>query len=303
MEGKKVLITGASGLIGFDLARELCKANQVYGLARFTDPDIRQELESLGVTCIAKYVLTDDLDDLPQGIDYVFSQLVLIRECEQEPEAAYDTNSYFVGRLMQHCQDAKGLILGSTGAVYRPSTEPSREDGTIGPVGTYATSKFAGEVLGSFLSNLWNIPTCILRYYYPYGPRGGLPYVLAENVAEGKPISVGKERFSYYDPIHMSDCVRFTIQSAELCSVPPKVLNVAGPDVTTRAEMVELVSQALGVTPNLVEQLAVEEPAWRADISLLKELLGEPSVGLKEGLTEVAQAIKKAHTQWKATSE
>ncbi len=303
MEGKKVLITGASGLIGFDLARELCKANQVYGLARFTDPDIRQELESLGVTCIAKDVLTDDLDDLPQGIDYVFSQLVLIRECEQEPEAAYDTNSYFVGRLMQHCQDAKGLILGSTGAVYRPSTEPSREDGTIGPVGTYATSKFAGEVLGSFLSNLWNIPTCILRYYYPYGPRGGLPYVLAENVAEGKPISVGKERFSYYDPIHMSDCVRFTIQSAELCSVPPKVLNVAGPDVTTRAEMVELVSQALGVTPNLVEQLAVEEPAWRADISLLKELLGEPSVGLKEGLTEVAQAIKKAHTQWKATSE
>lgn len=296
MEGKKVLITGASGLIGFDLARELCKTNQVYGLARFSDANIRQELESLGVTCIAKDVLTDDLDDLPQGIDYVFSQLVLIRECEQEPEAAYNTNSYFVGRLMQHCRDAKGLILGSTGAVYRPSTEPSPEDGTIGPVGTYATSKFAGEVLGSFLSSLWNIPTCILRYYYPYSPRGGLPYVLAEHVAEGKPISVGKEKFSYYDPIHMSDCVRFTIQSAELCSVPPMVLNVAGPEVTTRAEMVELVSQALGVTPNLVEQQAVEEPAWRADISLLKELLGEPSVGLKEGLTEIAQAVKKART-------
>ncbi len=296
MEGKKILITGASGLIGFDLASELCKTNLVYGLARFSDAAIQRELESLGVTCIAKDVLTDNLDDLPQGIDYVFSQLVLIGECEQEPEAAYNTNSYFVGRLMQRYRDAKGLILGSTGAVYRPSTEPSREDGTIGPVGTYATSKFAGEVLGSFLSSLWNIPTCILRYYYPYSPRGGLPYALAEHVAEGKPIPVGKENFSYYDPIHTSDCVRFTIQSAELCSVPPKVLNVAGPDVTTRAEMIELVSQALGVIPNLVEKHAIEEPAWRADISLLKELLGAPSVSLKEGLTEVAQAINKART-------
>lgn len=296
MKGKKVLVTGASGLIGFDLARELCKTNQVYGLARFSDATVKRELESLGVTCIEKDVLTDDLDDLPQDIDYVFSQLVLIAECEQDPEAAYNTNSYFVGRLMQHCQDVKGLILGSTGAVYRPSTEASREDGTIGPVGTYATSKFAGEVLGTYLANLWNIPTCILRYYYPYGPRGGLPYALAEHVAQGKPIPVAKEKFSYYDPIHMSDCVRYTIQSAELCCVPPKVLNVAGPDVTTRAEMVELISQALGVTPNLVEQQRVEEPAWRADISLLTQLLGAPSVGLKEGLTEVAQAIKKART-------
>ena len=78
--------------------------------------------------------------------------------------------------------------------------------------------------------------------------------------------------------------------------MPPKVLNLAGPDVTTRVEMVELISQALGVTPNLIEQQAVEEPAWRADISLLKELLSKPSVSLKDGLTEIVQAIKKART-------
>ena len=78
--------------------------------------------------------------------------------------------------------------------------------------------------------------------------------------------------------------------------MPPKVLNLAGPDVTTRVEMVELISQALGVTPNLIEQQAVEEPAWRADISFLKDLLSKPSVSLKDGLTEIVQAIKKART-------
>ena len=102
LEGQKVLITGASGLIGFALAQELSKANEVYGLARFSDDATRRELESLGVTCLVKDVLKDDLSDLPQGIDYVFSQLVLISECEQDPEAAYNTNSYFVGKLLQH---------------------------------------------------------------------------------------------------------------------------------------------------------------------------------------------------------
>jgi len=288
-----VLVTGASGLIGYALAEELSKTNEVYGLARFSDDATRRELESLGVTCLVKDVLKDDLDDLPQNLDYVFSQLVLISECEQDPDAAYNTNSYFVGKLMQHCRDVKGIILGSTGAVYTPSTTASPEDGKIGPANTYATSKFAGEVLGSFLSELWGIPTCILRYYYPYSARGGLPTVLAKHVAEGKPLTVGTQDFSYYDPIHMSDCVRFTIQSATLCSVPPKVLNVAGPDVTTRAEMAAIVGEALGITPNLVQQQSVEEPAWRADISLQTKLLGKPDVGLKEGLREVAQAIAK----------
>jgi len=291
VQGKRVLITGVSGLVGSALARVLSRNNQVCGLASFRDPEIKRELESLGVTCVVKDILTEDLDDLPDDLDYVFSQLVLIRGCEQNRQAAYATNTYFVGRLMQRCRSAQGIVLGSTGAVYRPSTEPWAEDGTIGPISTYGMSKFAGEVLGTFLATLWDVPTCILRYFYPYSRHGGLLHMLARRIVTGKPIGVGKRQVSYYDPIHMSDCVHFTIQSAELCSVPPRVLNVAGVDVVTWGEMVNLLSDAFGVAPNLVEQDA-DEPAWIADISLLKKLLGEPMVRLKEGIAEVAQAIE-----------
>ncbi len=290
VQGKKVLITGASGFVGSDLARELCKDNQVYGLARFRDTEVKRELESLGVTCIVKDILSEELDDLPKDIDYVFSQLVLIKGCEQNLKAAYATNTYFVGRLMQHCRSARGIVLGSTGGVYRPSTVPWPEDGTIGPVSTYSTSKFAGEALGTFLSTLWDIPVCILRYFYPYNRWGGLPFLLASRIVQGKPIQVSRRQASYYDPIHMSDCVRFTIQSAELCSVPPRVLNVAGVDVVSRSEMVNLLSEGLGATPNLVET-DTDEQTWIADISLLRELLGEPRIRLKEGIAEIAQAI------------
>ncbi len=291
MRGKKILITGASGFVGSTLARELCKTNKVYGLARFSDAELKRELESLGVICIAMDVLREDLGDLPNEVDYVFCQLVLIQGCEQNPNAAYATNAYFVGKLMQHCRNVRGIILGSTGAVYRPSTVPWREDGAIGPNSTYSTSKFAGEVLGTFLSTLWDIPTCILRYFYPYSHWDGLIYRLAKRIVQGKPIPVGKRQVSYYDPIHLTDCVRFTIQSAQLCSVPPKVLNVAGVDVVSWRDLVYSLSEALQVTPNVVEQDA-DEPAWLADISMLKELLGEPKVRLKEGIAEVVQAIK-----------
>lgn len=295
VRGKKILITGVSGFLGSALARELYGDNQVYGLARFRNPEIKRELESLGITCITKDILTEDLDDLPEDIDYVFSQLVQIAGCDQDQKLAYATNAYFAGRLMQRYHNVRGIVLGSTGSVYKPSTEPVREDGTIGPIATYGASKLAGEVLGTFLSTLWNIPTCILRYCYPYSGQGGLLYLLARRIVQGKPIQVGRQQLSYYDPIHISDCIRFTIQSVEFCSVPPRVLNVAGVEVLGWGDLVDRMSKALGATPNLVEQDA-DVPALVVDISRLIELIGEPRVKLKEGIAEVAQAIKAGGT-------
>lgn len=75
MKGKKVLVTGASGFVGQALALELCEGNEVYALARFRDEGARRLLESKGVICLARDVLREPLDDLPQDLDYVFNNL------------------------------------------------------------------------------------------------------------------------------------------------------------------------------------------------------------------------------------
>jgi nucleoside-diphosphate-sugar epimerase len=49
LEGEKVLITGATGKIAFPIARALAPHNEVWGVARFTNPAAWERLESADV--------------------------------------------------------------------------------------------------------------------------------------------------------------------------------------------------------------------------------------------------------------
>ena len=49
LSDKKILVTGATGQIGFPLARFLAEKNEVWGVARFTDEQKKERLEGLGV--------------------------------------------------------------------------------------------------------------------------------------------------------------------------------------------------------------------------------------------------------------
>ena len=50
LSGEKILITGPAGRIAFGLARSLAADNEVWGIARFSDPATRDKVEALGVT-------------------------------------------------------------------------------------------------------------------------------------------------------------------------------------------------------------------------------------------------------------
>ena len=291
MNGKRVLVAGASGFVGSALVLQLCKdGNEVYGLARFRDSALREQLESAGVGIIQRDVHTERIDDLPGDFDYVFSELAMLRNCDANPEEAYDVNSYFVGRLMQQCRGASGVVLASTGAVYLPGPSALDENGTIGPRNAYSTSKFGGEVLGRFLCELWQIPTCILRYYYPYGPTGGIIYRWARQIAEGQEILMNRSYTPRYNPTYISDCVRFTMNAAALCSTPASVINIGGAEELIQPELIAIIGQLLGMEPKFRE--TEEVPSfWVGDIGLMKRLLGAPAVTLRDGIAKVVQAI------------
>ena len=48
LSGRRVLVTGASGLVAFPVAAELAKSNEVYAVARFSDPEQKRMLEDAG---------------------------------------------------------------------------------------------------------------------------------------------------------------------------------------------------------------------------------------------------------------
>jgi nucleoside-diphosphate-sugar epimerase len=49
LTGRKILVAGATGQVGFAVARALARDNQVYGLARLAKPGDRERLAQAGV--------------------------------------------------------------------------------------------------------------------------------------------------------------------------------------------------------------------------------------------------------------
>ena len=70
--GKKILVTGATGRVALPMIRVLAQSNDVWGLARFRDPALRDVLEGLGVACVQKDLASDPFDDLPTDFTHVF---------------------------------------------------------------------------------------------------------------------------------------------------------------------------------------------------------------------------------------
>ena len=71
LKGQKILITGPAGQIAAPITRALAPDNEVWGIARFSQPESRDEVESWGVTTRKIELGTDDFGDLPTDFDAV----------------------------------------------------------------------------------------------------------------------------------------------------------------------------------------------------------------------------------------
>ena len=50
LSDEKILITGPAGQIAFPMTEYLAADNEVWGIARFSDPSTRAKVDALGVT-------------------------------------------------------------------------------------------------------------------------------------------------------------------------------------------------------------------------------------------------------------
>src|SRR5690349_11473368 len=100
--GRRILVTGASGGVAFPVAPELAKANDVFAVARFSNPEQRRSLERAGAHPITFDLADPDLSPLPEAVDVVINYAVL----PPTHQDAYDVNAGATARLARryrHC--------------------------------------------------------------------------------------------------------------------------------------------------------------------------------------------------------
>lgn len=144
----RILVTGATGLLGTELCRALSSAHELTGWAR-----------RLPGSAAARRLESVDLTDAPaveRGLERVRPDLVIhaaamtnVDACERDPAAAHRMNAEATGILAAACSAAGAALLAvSTDYVFDGETErPYRETDTPRPVSAYGASKLEGERL------------------------------------------------------------------------------------------------------------------------------------------------------------
>jgi len=287
LSGRRVLVTGASGLVAFPVAVELAKSNEVFAVARFSDPEQRRALEAAGARAIPFNLAEEDLSPLPRSVDVVINYAVL----PPNHKDAYTLNAGGTGRLARRYRDCEAFVHGSTGSLYQYQGErPLREDDPYGlhsSIEPYSASKIAAEFLLKHLSEDYRMPTTIVRIFSFYGPRGGAVAQRIDQVARGLPISVYPGVRNVYTPLYEDDYVEKTIAAVGIASAPAEIINIGGTEPVTTQEYCEMAGEILGKKPVFAEN-SHAWPIW-ADTTKMVRKLGPNHIAMREGVRRVIE--------------
>ncbi|MHA7652487.1 NAD-dependent epimerase/dehydratase family protein [Mycobacterium sp. ML4] len=291
MRASKILLTGVTGQVATPVAVALAADNEVWGIARFTDPAARTGLEQAGVRCEPLNLADGDFGRLPSDFDYVLN-FAVAKSGKWDKDLA--ANADAVGLLMAHCRGAQAFLHCSSAAVYDPPDDaPRTEQSALGDnhkplFPTYSISKIAGETVARTMSRVLELPTTIARLNVPYGDNGGWMYYHMEMILAGIPIPVPPGEPARYNPIHQDDIIASIPKLLAAASVPATTVNWAGDQIVSIQEWCAYLGALIGREPVFVEspQALRGNPV---DVSRLHELVGAGSaVDWQDGLRRMA---------------
>jgi UDP-glucuronate 4-epimerase len=293
-KGKKILITGATGMVSRPLVREYSKVGTVYAMARYARREDRQAIEELGGIPIAA-----DLADaksfaaIPEDVDYVVNCGV---GRSNKFESDFPANAEGVGFLMARCRKAAAFLHMSTTGVYEyRGQEPRKESDPLADnhrlmSATYSISKIAGERVCIFAARQFGIPTTIARLCVPYGSVGGWPYFHLMMMKNGAPIEVHPERPNYYNLLHVDDYIEKIPRLLAAATPDVTLTNFAGSPRVSIEEWCSYLSELTGLEPRYVDNPRMFGSLC-VDLTRMESLVGKTKVDWHDGIRGMVETL------------
>lgn len=287
LAGKTVLVTGAAGFIGSNLAKRLLSEYsdiKVVGFDSITDYyDVRLkearlvELEAFGDRFV---MYRENLADRT-AVDHVFAehrpQVVVnlaaqagVRYSITNPDAYIESNLIGFYNILEACRhnEVLHLVYASSSSVYGSNKKIpySTDDKVDNPVSLYAATKKSNELMAHAYSKLYDIPSTGLRFFTVYGPAGrpDMAYFgFTDKLVRGESIKIFnygncKRDFTYVDDI-VEGVMRVMRHAPERMTgddglpVPPyKVYNIGNNQPENLLDFVTILQEELvraGVLP------------------------------------------------------
>jgi len=308
------LVTGAAGLIGFELTRQLlAQGDDVVAVDIGLKGGV-QDLEALsrahpGSLQLLRTDLAHDPDALgaaAERIDGVFhlAAIVGVRHVCEHPYETLDVNLRSTLAVLDHAmrEGAGAVVFGSSSENYASGADagtvpiPTPEDVTLSiadialPRWSYAASKIAGESAVFAAAAKAGFAPAVVRFHNVYGPRMGPTHVIPEFLQRCKqradpfPVYGAEQTRSF---LHVEDAaagLRLVLGAA--LRGGGGITNVGSKEETRIGDLAELVFDVTGHRPRLDTRPAPPGSVARRvpDVKKLEALGFRPSIALRDGV-------------------
>jgi UDP-glucose 4-epimerase len=294
----KILITGGAGFIGSAVYKHLRKQQHeiwVYDNLSFGN----REFISIDDDHFIKADILDR-EKLMSSVKTIMPEIIIhlaavhfIPYCNEHPYESADINIRGTINVLDAAKkfNVRKIFFASTAAVYPIYDDAVTENHETGPLDIYGLSKLTGEHLCKAFHLETNIPVIVCRFFNAFGPNETNPHLIPE---------IQKQVLSGNRKIRLGNLTpkRDFIHTSDMASAVSILINKVDSGLVTYnlgrgieyavTEIVDSFSKALGepieieVDPARVRK--VERMHLLADITKLKSLGWEPTVGIDEGI-------------------
>jgi nucleoside-diphosphate-sugar epimerase len=275
-----IIVLGIGGKMGPTLARLAKRAapsKSVIGVARFSEPGLRDKLEAHGIETIRADLLDRRaLAALPKPENVVFMAGRKFGSTGSEP-LTWAMNTFMPG-LVAEAFSASRIVTFSTICVYPfvdVAAGGATEEMAPNPPGEYAQSCVGRERMFQHFSTTLGTPGCIIRLSYAIDMRYGVLFDVASAVYEGRTIDLS---MGHANVIWQGDANAQILMALYHCAVPAWPLNVSGRDTIAIEWLAGEFARRFGRKARFTGTPA--SSAWLANTDKAAALFGEPMVPL-----------------------
>lgn len=305
LRGKKILVTGGAGFIGFHLCKKL--SDFTPNLTIY-DNLSSGKLENVKNVPKANFIKGDILNFKKlcsvEKADLIFhlAAQVVVPYSMENPVEDFETNARGTLNVLEKARkDDARLVFASSAAVYgNPAKLPTPEDYGFNPFSCYGLSKVVGEEYCSMYVTQYGLNITILRLANVYGSRchGVISDFLdkiSKNPAKLEIIGTGLQSRDF---VHISDAVDALMLSAVKENALGQTFNIGFGKTTKIIDLAKMILKILNLSDETV--ITTTNVSWKGDVGAIwfdiskaqKELKWYPRGSLEDNLREMTRERK-----------
>jgi len=303
----KVLVSGAAGFIGSNLAEKLARrGDEVVGLDNFNDyydpAKKRANERRLAAHPNFKMVESDIRDrerllalfeeEQFEAVAHL-AALAGVRPAVRYPDLYVNVDYNGSQNMMDAARfnQVQNFVFASTSSVYGSTKQiPFVEsDPCDRPLQPYAAAKRGVEILGYTYHHLYDLNFTAIRFFTVYGPNGRpdmMAYLVADSATKGTQIPIYNGGQMYRDWTFVEDITDGVVAALDR-PLGYEIINLGRGEPTLLKDFVRLIETLAGNQANLIEKPkpAADVEVTYADISKASRMLGyDPKVSVEEGV-------------------